>query len=40
MDHTAAIYLMTSNGDFKTVIGFGETSAAALARLKGLINGG
>ena len=40
MDHTAAIYLMTATGAFKTVIGFGETSAAALARLKGLISGG
>ncbi len=40
MDHTAAIYLMTASGDFKTVIGFGETSAAALSRLKELISGG
>ena len=40
MDHTAAIYLMTGSGDFRTLIGYGETSAAALARLKELIGDG
>ena len=39
MDHTAAIYLMTATGDFRTVIGYDEKPDAALARLKDLISG-
>jgi len=40
MDHTAAMYLMDGAGHLRTVIGYGEKSDAALARLKELINAG
>ena len=40
MDHSAAIYLFDGSGRFKTVIGYGEASDAALARLKELIRAG
>ena len=40
MDHTAAIYLMDRAGAFKTLIGYGENSEAALARLRELFGAG
>ena len=40
MDHTAAVYLMDGAGHLHTLIGYGETNEAALAKIKELIGAG
>lgn len=38
MDHTASVFLVKSNGEFKSTIAYGETRDAAIGKLKLLIN--